>query len=77
MSIGERDSPLRRFGRELRRRPAAALLWLLLEYLQYMGGIGFSLVLLITRVPLRILDRITGLRVRERLIETVARLFPG
>ncbi len=74
MSLG---TPIGRFGQELRRRPAGTLLALLLEYLQYMGGILFSLLLLLTRVPLRLIDRATGLRLRERLIDRVASLFPG
>ena len=43
MSLDARSTPAGRFFRELRRRPVGALLSLLLEYLQYFGGILFSL----------------------------------
>ena len=72
-----RSTPVERFRSALSERPADTLVALLLEYLQFMGGIQFSLLLLVTRAPLRALDDATGLRVRERLIDGVARLFPG
>jgi hypothetical protein len=65
------------FGRELSRRPVRALVGLGLEYAGYFAGCLFAAILLLTRFPLRLLDRATGWRLRERFIELIARVSPS
>jgi hypothetical protein len=65
------------FGRELGRRPAGAILGLGLEYAGFFAGCFFALLLLATRLPLGLADRVTGWRLRERCIDAIARLSPG
>ena len=65
------------FGAALRRRPLPALGGLLLEYLGFVSAILFVLLLLLTRVPLRVLDSLTGWEIRRRIIDAIARVSPG
>lgn len=66
-----------RLGRALRERPVRTLLGLLVEYAGFVAACIFALLLIITRVPLALIDRSTGLRLRERFIELIARVSPG
>ena len=43
----------------------------------FASGVFLALCLFLTRVPLRLVDRAFGLRLRERFIERIARLSPG
>lgn len=65
------------FRRELSRRPFGAVLGLSIEYAAYVAAWIFVLLLLLTRLPLRWLDRVCGLRLRERFIELIARVAKG
>jgi hypothetical protein len=60
-----------------RRRPVRTTLGLAVEYGMFASGMGLAAALFLTRVPLRLLDRATGLRLRERFIELLARISPG
>jgi hypothetical protein len=60
-----------------RRRPVRTTLGLGVEYGMFASGMGLAAALFLTRVPLRLLDRATGLRLRERFIELLARISPG
>ena len=66
-----------RFTRALRERPMRALAGLLCEYASYLAACVFVLLLLATRLPLGFIDRTTGLRLRERIIDLIARVSPG
>lgn len=68
---------IEQFGRSLRARPLHTLLGLGLEYAGYLAACVFALLLIATRAPLAWLERGTGLRLRERLIELIARVSPG
>ena len=65
------------FGVALRRSPLIAGLGLVVEYAMFAAAVFLALTLLVTRVPLRLLDHALGLRLRERFIELIARLSPG
>lgn len=65
------------FGQKLSRSPARTLLGLALEYAGFLAAVVFVVLLLVTRVPLRLVDRALGTRTRERLIELLARVSPG
>jgi hypothetical protein len=64
-------------ARELRRRPIGTVAGLGLEYAGWVGGCIFVVALLATRIPLLALDRLAGTRVRERLIDAIARMSNG
>jgi len=65
------------FGVALRRSPLLTGLGLVVEYAMFASAVFLALGLFVTRVPLRLLDRALGLRLRERFIELIARLSPG
>ena len=65
------------FGRALSKRPLGAMLGLVIEYLGYLAACLFVMILLLTRLPLRLVDRAFGLRLRERFIDLIARVSPG
>ena len=64
-------------GLALRRHPLRTLGGLLVEYLGFVSAILFVLFLLLTRVPLRVLDSLTGWEIRRRIIDAIARVSPG
>jgi hypothetical protein len=68
---------VQRFSRQLHDQPLRTLLGLAYEYAGYVAACVFVLLLLASRVPLRVLDRIPGLRIRERIIELISRVSPG
>ena len=70
-------SGIERLGQALRERPLRTLLGLLVEYAGFVAACIFALLLIVTRVPLALIDRSTGLRLRERCIELIARVSPG
>jgi len=57
--------------------PLRALWHLGVDYAIYTGICFFVLFLLLSKAPLRLVDAVTGLSVRERLIEVIARLSNG
>jgi hypothetical protein len=69
--------PAARFALQLRSRPLRTLAGLCLEYAGYVAACCFVLLLLATRLPFAWLDRIPGLRLRERCIELISRVSPG
>lgn len=66
-----------RFGATLREQPLRTSGGLVVEYAMFASGLGLALALFATRVPLRITDRVLGLRLRDRFIELLARVSPG
>jgi hypothetical protein len=65
------------FGAELRRSPLRTVLFLFVEYAMFASAVFLALGLFLTRVPLRITDRVFGLRLRQRFVDGIARLSPG
>lgn len=59
------------------RTPLRAALGLFVEYAMFASAVFLALVLFATRVPLRLLDRAFGLRIRERFVDFLARVSPG
>lgn len=60
-----------------REHPLRTSAGLATEYAMFASGLGLALGLFATRVPLRLLDRALGLRLRERFVELIARVSPG
>jgi len=58
-------------------RALSTVVGLGLEYLMFASAIFLALLLFATRVPLRILDRALGLRLRERVVDFLAWVSPG
>jgi hypothetical protein len=69
--------PFALFGAALRQAPVRNGFGLVIEYLMFASAVFLALLLFLTRVPLRLIDRAFGLRLRERFIEGIARLSPG
>jgi hypothetical protein len=65
------------FGLALRTSPFRTGLGLIVEYAMFASAVFLALGLYLTRVPLRLVDRALGLRLRERFIELIARVSPG
>lgn len=65
------------FQAALRERPLRTSVGLATEYAMFASGLGLALGLFATRVPMRVLDRALGLRLRERFIALIARISPG
>jgi hypothetical protein len=65
------------FWAAFRRGPLTTGFGLILEYLMFASAVFLALSLYLTRVPMRFVDRVLGLRLRERFIELIARLSPG
>ncbi len=70
-------SPFRLFGERLRRGAVRALGGLLVEYLIFAAAVFLALLLFATRVPLAVLDRTFGWRLRERVVDFLAWASPG
>ena len=66
-----------RFVERMRREPARAVGALALDYATFAAMCGFALGLAATRRPLRAIDDALGTRLRERLIDAIARVSPG
>ncbi len=65
------------FWSALRARPLRVGLGLCVEYAMFAAAVGLALLLRLTRTPMAWLDRISGLRLRERIVSVLARLSPG
>jgi hypothetical protein len=65
------------FQGELKQRPVRASLGLAVEYAMFASGASLALGLFATRVPLRLVDRVLGLRLRERFTDLLAKVSPG
>jgi hypothetical protein len=74
---GTRQSAVGAFGAALRERPIRTGAGLGVEYGMFASGVGLALALFLTRVPLRIVDRAFGLRLRERFVDLLAKISPG
>lgn len=70
-------SGLRLFLAKLRARPTAALAGLLLDYATYAAMVPFFVLLWTFKWPLRLLDRVTGLRVRKAIVDAIAKVAHG
>jgi hypothetical protein len=65
------------FGTALRERPVRTAFGLFAEWGMFAAAVFLALSLYLTRVPLRLVDRALGLRLRERFVELIARVSPG
>jgi hypothetical protein len=74
---GTHPSAVGLFRAAARDRPVRAGFGLGVEYAMFASAVGLALGLFVTRVPLRVADRVLGLRVRERFIALLARISPG
>ena len=68
---------LRLFEAKLRKRPIAALVGLLSDYLTYVGMMAFWAFLRVSNRPLSWLERRTGRPVRASVLAWVARRARG
>jgi hypothetical protein len=71
------QSSIALFGVALRQRPLFTSLYLVVEYAMFAAAVSLALGLFLTRGPLRFVDGVFGLRLRERFIDLIARLSPG
>jgi hypothetical protein len=62
---------------DARRAPLQRGLALALEYGMFASGMTLAALLLLTRWPMRLLDDATGLELRRRFVELLARVSPG
>lgn len=65
------------FREKLRQDPLRTAGSLVVEYAMFDAAVALALGLYLTRKPLALVERISGLSVRERFVELVARLSPG
>jgi hypothetical protein len=65
------------FREAWRQKPVRTSLGLAIEYGMFASAVGLAAGLFLTRWPMRAVDRATGLRLRERFIELLARISPG
>ncbi len=65
------------FRKKFSKEPLRVLWHLCVDYAVYTGICFFVLFLLLSKGPLRLVDAVAGLSVRERLIEIIARLSNG
>ena len=65
------------FREAWRQKPVRTTLGLGVEYAMFASGLGLATALFLTRVPMRLVNRATGLRLREHFIELLARISPG
>lgn len=70
-------SALAFYGEALRKSPLRTGFGLLIEYAMFASAILLAVALFLTRVPLGILDRSLGLRLREGFVNLLARISPG
>ena len=68
---------IRLFLAKLCKRPATALVGLLLDYATYAAMAAFLVLLWVSKWPLGLVDRVTGWRVREAVIAAVAKVAHG
>lgn len=65
------------YGEALRKSPLRAGFGMLIEYPMFASAVFLAASLFLTRVPLRIVDNVLGLRLRERFVNLLARISPG
>src|ERR1051325_220426 len=65
------------FRAALRERPLGTAAGLVVEYLMFASAVFLAVSLYVTRHPMAFLDRVLGLRLRERFVEFIARMSPG
>lgn len=65
------------FWAAARRNPVRSVLGLIIEYAMFASAIFLAVSLLVTRVPLRILDVTFGLRLRQRFVDFLGKVSPG
>jgi hypothetical protein len=65
------------FGAVLRRSAFRAGVGLVIEYLTFASAVFLALLLFATRIPLGFLDRAFGFRIRQRVVDALARVSPG
>ena len=65
------------FRDALGKSPARIGFGLVVEYLMFFSAVFLALMLFATRVPMRLIDRVFGLRLRERFVDFLARVSPG
>jgi len=69
--------PFALYAAALRQSPVRNGFGLFIEYAMFASAVFLALALFLTRVPLRLIDRSLGLRLRERFIDGLARISPG
>ena len=65
------------FREKLSQGAGSAIAGLFVEYLMFAAAVFLALLLFLTRVPLSLVDRGLGLRLRERFVDLLARISPG
>ena len=65
------------FAHALRQKPLGTSLGLVVEYLTFASAVFLAMSLYLTRKPMAFVDRLLGLRLRERFLELIARISPG
>jgi hypothetical protein len=65
------------FWEKLRKAPLSAAGSLAVEYAMFETAAALALSIYLTRKPLAFVERVSGVRVRERFVDFVARLSPG
>jgi hypothetical protein len=65
------------FMEALRQKPFRQSLGLVVEFLTFASAVFLAISLYLTRKPMALVDRVLGLRLRERFIELIARISPG
>jgi len=68
---------IRLFGMKLRERPAAAIWGLALDYVTFAAMVPFFVFLWAFRWPLRLVEDITGRRVRKAIVDAIAKVAHG
>jgi hypothetical protein len=62
------------FRQQFEKEPVKTLVRLLIDYFVYTGMCFFVVFLLLSKWPLHLVDSITGLSVREKLIDLIAKV---
>ena len=70
-------SGTRLFLAKLRKRPVAAVAGLLFDYATFAAMVPFFVLLWVFKWPLWLVDRMTGWRVREAVINVISKVAHG
>ena len=65
------------FMEALRQKPLGTSVGLVVEYLTFASAVFLAITLYLTRKPMAFVDRLLGLRLRERFVDLIARVSPG
>lgn len=65
------------FWQKLRTSPLRTAGSLAVEYAMFEAATALALSVYLTRKPLVFVERVSGIRVRQRFVDFVARLSPG